>query len=320
MRVLVALACLALLTSVLGLALHLGNREVAPPTLPERQASLTQAIRWALSNEAFIASNGNLPLWWMLHEAAVLSGDGDLQALVARQDRRILGVLHPGDPWARLLNAAIPAIPGAIPEAHPAQDLEPYQQAFLSALTCGGMDPRLAQPGAWRVDNQCRPNPAQALVLDKVCSTHQLMALMLWRRQGCGPQARSHSLADELRSDILVQLRWDPIVKDAYIQRVLTLYWSKGEAAVAPIWLHRVMAAQQTNGGWMGRVQFPELPETLQPWAVRQALARQWPAAFDPTALGTDLHATAQGLLLMALATWSAQHPGQALPSAYPMP
>jgi hypothetical protein len=93
----------------------------------------------------------------------------------------------------------------------------------------------------------------------------------------------------------------DVVVKDAYFQRVLLLLWRGGPDQVKPVWLQRVVLAQQADGGWVGGRQFPEWPSWAQPWVIRSKLALWWPSHFNAVS-SADFHASAQGLLIAALA------------------
>jgi hypothetical protein len=108
-------------------------------------------------------------------------------------------------------------------------------------------------------------------------------------------------LKKDLLADIRQQMGVDVVVKDVYLQRVMMLMWYGDPASVKPIWLRRVLMAQQADGGWIGGRQMPELPEKLQPWFIRSQLAQWWPTRFT-SASTSDFHASAQGLLITALA------------------
>ena len=120
-------------------------------------------------------------------------------------------------------------------------------------------------------------------------------------RAACTTPSVPASLKSELLRDIEQQMGWDVIVKDAYLQRLMMLMWRGQPDQVKAIWLRRVLSAQQSDGGWMGARQIPELPAWAQPSAFRTQLAAWWPSRFQAGA-GSDFHATAQGLLITALA------------------
>jgi hypothetical protein len=281
----------------------LGNREAPLAALQTRQAHLDKGIQWVLANEDRLSVDANMPLWQMLQEAARIAHRDDLMAMVNRAVTRIEASEEGRSPWLRFVK---PDAEVSL-QGFDVEGIEAYQQAFLSALTCGAYDQLKQLPEGWRQVHQCRPNAVKVYWEDGACSTHQLMALMTLKRRQCQGMSWNPALVPALQQDIRSQLSWDPIVRDRYVQRVLMLWWTSGEGAVSPLWLQRVMAAQHDDGRWLWAPQVPELPRPLQPVAVWEAAARRWPQWIPPRVGAGDFHATAQGVLLMALAGQSAQ-------------
>jgi hypothetical protein len=281
----------------------LGNRTVDVPTLAERQERLNKAIDWVLANEARLTTDTNMPLWHMLQYAATISHRNDLIAMVDRAILQFGPAGAPKQPWVRFVRPHV----DLTFEGFDFGALYPDQKAFFSALTCGAYDQLRLLPDDWRHHNVCRPSAVMAFVDGGVCSTHQLMALMALQRQGCTGMPWDAALVPSLQEDIRLQLQIDPLFRDRYVQRVLMLWWTSGEQAVRPVWLRRVMDAQHDDGRWSWTSQLPELPASLQPWALWAAAAQRWPQWVPPRVGAGDFHTTAQGLLLMALAVQSAQ-------------
>lgn len=283
-----AILATAVLVAMTAGAIWHGNRDEPEPTLAEKQQSFRRAVGWMRANEAHLLQDGNSALWWMVQTAAERTGDDYLKSLVHRAMTLTYGdTASAAPPWKRIV----------YPQAEVAlnmfslQGFEPYQRFFYHAVTChpvdlddGGDTSEFLSPGV------CHPIATQVYAKDAVCSTHQLMGVKLLQRVGCPTQVDLAKLQSELLADIEQQMRWDVLFKDAYIQRVLMLQWVGHPGQVKPIWLHRVLAAQQADGGWVGRRQVPELPDWLQPWRLKDQAAP------------TNFHATAQGLLIAALA------------------
>jgi hypothetical protein len=293
----VAAAILAMLTLVWGL--WCGNRRAAPVSEADKAQAFQQAVGWFKAHESQVLQDGNAALWWMVQTAAERTHDPYLASLV----RRSLDLFYPlgqeAPAWKRMVDPRA-VISDQVP---PVADLAPYQRFFIHALTCRPVQaPDGDTSERFLTSNTCRPLISQVFRGDTVCSTHQLMGLQLIKRSGCETAHNTTALESALIADIQTQLKWDFVVKDAYIQRVLMLAWVGHTDALKPVWLQRVLAAQQPDGGWLGRPQFPELPLWLQPHAVRRQLASLGVWHLQHDAAPVDFHASAQGLLLVALA------------------
>lgn len=283
--------------SLAALALWLGNRELPPPTEAERQQAFRRAVSWVRINEAQLLREHNMPLWWFVQTAAERSQDPDLVALMARYRAVAVQEGVTRLPWWRMVDPKADTRQGLVP----VDTLEPYQRFLYHALTC---EPQALPQGdtrAFLAPGICRPMLTQVILNDPVCSTHQLAGVMLLERVACTRKDAPPALAHTLLHDIEQQMTWDVVLKDAYLQRVMMLMWQGQPGQLKPVWLHRVYQAQQPDGGWAGGRQFPELPQWAQPWVLRARLATWWPSRFHAGA-GSDFHASAQGLLISALA------------------
>jgi len=98
-----------------------------------------------------------------------------------------------------------------------------------------------------------------------------------------------------VQDGILSELRWDYRVEDAYLQKVWTLIESGRRNEVKPVWVRRILEAQEADGGWTGA-------DIITPLPGGRALF--WEGGMRPR-MGlrpeSTFHATAQGLYLMAL-------------------
>ena len=80
--------------------------------------------------------------------------------------------------------------------------------------------------------------------------THQLVEIRLLQRSECGDPAQLDDTVLQLQQRITRQLLLDPRVVDAYMQRVLMLVESGAGALAKPIWIWKLVDAQQPDGGW----------------------------------------------------------------------
>lgn len=296
------LAKLTLAATLIALALlawahWLGNRDVPAVTQAEIDLRYAKAMAWLRANETTVDASNNAALWWMVQAAAQRTGDPYLHELLARAESRMFPPGQPPLPWKRMLH---PRTEG-VTVANDLSRLHAYQRFFHHALTCVAAQGPGGDSSLFLETPVCRPVWRQLVKGDAACSTHQLMGLKLFRQTGCMPPRDLAPLEAELAGDIVQELTLDPVMKDAYIQRVLMLVWQGHADQVKPVWLRRVLEAQNTDGGWQGHRRMPELPSWLQPWEVRERLARRWPRRFSPEKVDKDFHATAQGLLLLAL-------------------
>ncbi|RTL32271.1 MAG: hypothetical protein EKK47_04875 [Burkholderiales bacterium] len=281
-------------------AARVANADEAPPSAAKVNDAFQRSVGWLKLHEAEILGDGNVALWWMIKAAADRSHDPYLADLVQRSIR----VVYAGDkatlPWRRIVepNAVI------VPNDLMTDGLSPYQRFYYFSATCRVVEPDDTGPGSQQFldGNTCRPIWGKVIFRDKVCSTHQLLGIRMARNSGCKLDAKVAALESELLEDIAFQLKVDPVITDPYIQRVLTLYWVAGPQSVKPVWLRRVIDAQQPDGGWSGDHLLLGVPQWLQPATWRQLMSRLVPSRFNAAPPASNFHATAQGVLLMALA------------------
>lgn len=286
-----------LLVLVLPLATWFGvaqyfDREQPAVTRAEAQASLHAAIGWMKAHESDVLSDGNQALWRMVHQAAELTHDPDLTRLYADYYQRWYqqGRTDVWEHWLRADSRA-PVTRDAL------IDLEPYQRFFIYASTC--QSALLQDDDIARQLSPAFCAPALPRTLrgqhDATCSTHQLMALLMMQERHCGNARATQTTIAAVQSDIETALRYDPRMRDAYLQRVLMLYQTGAGHAVRPVWLRRVLDTQLPDGGWPGqrsiKLLFGDLAKSFG--LPRTPLSREEG--------GAEFHATAQGLLLMAL-------------------
>ena len=289
---------LALLASALiATAFWAGNRELAPATMAERQQSYQRALSWVRVHEADLLKDSNVALWSFIQKAAERTGDDYLKALMAKYMEAFKKSDSATSPWRRMVDPTAEVTFNA----DDLQILAPYQRFFYHALTCRPVALDDGDTSVFLKNGVCHPAFTQVWLKDPACTTHHLVGVMLLQSVGCVSRSELLTLENDLLADIQQQMRWDVVVKDAYLQRLMLLMWYGKSEQVKPVWLKRVLQAQQPDGGWVGGRQFPELPEWAQPWLMRSKLAVWWPSHFN-SVNASDFHATAQGLLIAALA------------------
>ena len=84
--------------------------------------------------------------------------------------------------------------------------------------------------------------------------------------------------------------------EDAYLQKVMTLLESGRRKDIKPIWVRRILEAQRADGGWDGVDIVARLPGS-RVLAWEGGRLYPWPRRLPQT----NLHATAQGLYILAL-------------------
>jgi len=262
------------------------------------------------AHEAEVLREPNAALWWMLRTAAERTHNLDLADLVHRSMAMAYTGALASSPWQRLVNPSAQVIPHDLLT----DGLADYQRFFYHAAVCHPVPLSDGQTStqSFLTRNMCRPMWSHGLFGDKVCATHQLMGLMLHAQSRCASVDGTPALQDGLLQDITLQLQLDPVVKDGYIQHVLMLMWAAGPDRVKPVWLRHALDAQRPDGGWAGDEQLPGLPDAWQPRMIKQRVGWLPPPADPSNPMPSDLHATAQGILLSALAMQAAQAAKQA--------
>lgn len=283
-----------------GAAFWHANRNIEQPSLAQHQRSFQRGVAWLHANEAGILQEGNVALWWMLQTAANVSQDPYLNELVAKSIAYVYQGSRAMSPWRRMLDPTAPYVPNPLM----LDGVATYQRFYYHATTCEPLpeDEQGRQVQRYFTDNTCRPMFSKVLLSDTVCSTHQFMGLSLYKRARCQGSEKVDALQRDLLQDIDQQLRIDPVFRDAYIQRVLVLQWFGDAKKIKPAWQQNVLDAQQPDGGWNGERQFVGAPSWLQPWVLRGVATADLRALRSPPPLASGFHATAQGVLLEALA------------------
>jgi hypothetical protein len=265
------------------------SRDVPPPTEAELRAHLERATGWIFANSDRVSKDNNPMLWLFLRDAARLSNDARLSAMASEyQTRYVKGTLSQFffDPGGseQLAGRRI-----TFPD-----NWADYQRLFVYGATCNNSVRE--DPAVLALLSHSGCDPHLMWLRSPWCHTHQLMGLRFVQQNHCEPNTETAQLVTTVQTSILTELHWDFRVEDAYLQKVLTLVESGRRKDVKPIWVRRILDAQRADGGWDGVDILADLPGNrvllweggrLYPWVSAR------PAS--------NLHATAQGLYLLAL-------------------
>jgi len=225
------------LVVAVGLALLILNNNVSV-TYPSREAFALQLERatergtnWLDAHTVEIARNPALV--YMVVDMAGMSGDIRLRRFV---DSYLRNPFIPSDVWRRMVDAKA--------------EIRPPTRAELD---------RWAEYQRWMAYGVA-PNSVQLAETERVDMfstdkyiwgkrTHQLMALILYRKHGEDSPVVG-SLINHLCEGIAFEANWDIRVTDLYLQRVAFLLAAGRPDLVKRRWVERILAGQQENGGW----------------------------------------------------------------------
>lgn len=291
-RFLFGLLFLALLAAAGAAWLRFGpaQRSESPPSAAELRRHWQAGLRWMHANDAQILADGNPMLWRMVRDAAALSGDAGLAELLQRWRQRYF-TREPIDAWVLLVDpAARPArnLPAGL------ERLPHYMKLMSYGMSCDARQGETDIVRRQMVAGWCSAVTVRRVLSHPKCVTHQLAGYMLMQQRGCGDPVRVAAMVAELQDRVVDELSLDFVMRDEYLQRVLMLYWTGAPQRVKPVWLNRVLRAQRADGGWDYE------PEWARPEAGEAA-------GFDKA----DFHATAQGLLILAIALKQAEAAGR---------
>lgn len=277
---------LLLLLLVLGLAAGVINNNFGDSTYSrdEVKTSFSRSIDWLYANRDNIMQDHNSMLWWMLIQAAEVSNDVRLTALVNEFKSRyandyrysVWSYLITGEPSLRPFDAAI-------------ENLPDYNQHFIYAYSCNYY---LAALPVIQMQNETdfcwKHHP-----VSPACTTHQLMGFRFMQRTDCNDVEALDTRIDRISQFIRLQSMFDFRVVDVYLQRVLMQYDSDHAERVNPRWVKRILNHQREDGGWTDF-------ETLIPLPGNYALGFS-ARIMDVRRPVSSFHATAQGVWLMAM-------------------
>lgn len=280
------LTVIALFAAGYGGLVWNNNRSVTAPSQQDISARWEKSISWLMNNRETILRDENPALWWMVGQAAQVSGDSRLQELY-EEFRSNYVAKNPDSIWEAFFSPSAFWGVNVPPAAY--AGVADYQQYFLFSLTCGKdmlEDPVIA---GQHDTNFC---PASHPI-SPACVTHQLMGFRLQQRVGCDRVAALEEKVAALQDIVESQLTWDPRVVDVYLQRVLLLIDSGAQDRVKARWVQRILQTQLPDGSW----------SNMQP-LIPVGGGRYFGFNARLAGVGTvraNFHATAQGLWLTSL-------------------
>jgi hypothetical protein len=281
-----ALAFASVAIAAAWLVLHgPAQRDESPPSAEQLRRHWQASARWMREHEQQVVAEGNPMLWRMVRDAAALQGDAVLAQMVQRYRQRFFGG-QARDAWVLLIDSQATLLP--LQPTH-VQALPAYMKLFAYGMTC---DARIGEMEIVR--KQMGPHWCSAFAVRRVlqqrkCVTHQLVGIMLMQQRGCGDAAQVAAMTTKLQDRTVDELALDFVMRDEHLQRVLLLYWTGASDRVKPVWLNRLLRAQHSDGSW-------DYGSDASRWISGQ-----------PDTFAETFHATAQGLLVVALALRDAE-------------
>jgi hypothetical protein len=175
----------------------------------------------------------NSTLAYMLVDCAAMSDDPRLLQLIAK-----LRINRPDNPdlWARLVNPTITASPLSSDEMAALKEYQRWMLYGISPVAAPLSDAELADmfsPDKFRTGR----------------ATHQLISLYYYRKFN-GDTPELNRVMSHVEERIAAEAAFDFRVTDLYLQRIAVLLATGRPDLVKPRWVERVLAAQQSDGGW----------------------------------------------------------------------
>jgi len=269
---------------VYAYSFYQNNKDMKFPENSEIRNSLNKSINWLESNRKTIESNNNPALWWMIKEASEASRIEELNAIYDNYEEKYLQK-NPPNIWTPYFSKYYKP---NVPDILQLRNLRDYQIFFIYALSC---DNDLKSEPV--IQKQLKVDFCSFHFLHPRCITHQLMGIRLMQQRNCGENELLQSVSSELTDIIQKELTWDFRVGDAYIQRTLMLAESGKFNLIKPVWINRILDAQNADGGW----------DDIHPFLTFHngkilGLSSTLPVLKHSK---SDFHATAQGIWLLSL-------------------
>lgn len=224
------------------LAVYNNNKSVDVIEEKELQSHLESSIIWLVENKAEALDDYTPMLWWVLNEAYKINKDPRIAEILSEYfskystiNNSVWGPLFEGRK-RRYLSASL---------------VEPYSYYYkhiIYALNCAenvGRDfPVVIE------QNEADYCFQSSHLYRPACITHQLMGIHFMDINSCPGIDDAGAVVESLQADIINQLTWDIRVVDVYLQRVMMLMITGKAEQVKPVWVRRIMDAQNEDGGW----------------------------------------------------------------------
>ncbi len=278
------------MAAVIAWAVIENNKTVAYPSEARLLMSLDNSVNWLIENQATLVSQHNPILWWMLKKAGENTGHKELKDFYLNYKKKHIDKARP-DVWTPMFSEhARPFVPDIT-----LLDYQPYQHFMVYSLNCDK-----DYEHETTIQAQMRPGFCSLHYLKPRCITHQMFGLRFMQRYNCGHEQLVSGTIADLQDTIVDELTWDFRVGDAYIQRVLMLTDSGAFHQVKPVWVDRILKAQNLDGGWDDIHPLLSLPDGRVFGLGTTRLKLSEPVS--------NFHATAQAVWLLSMLLSSEHH------------
>jgi hypothetical protein len=278
------------------------NRAVAMPSREEFSDSLEKSIVWLENNKQAVLDVYNPILWYRVKEAAEITRDTRLKDLYSLYEQRFFTGSHQG---RRLW------MPLFVPDARAGlrdedvTDMPQYLSHWMYALHCS--EALGAMPTIAAQNDAAFCGKSYLYLFNTTCTAHQMTGMLFLKQNGCADAAQVDATIATLQERLVRLLTFDARVVDIYLQRTLKLAESGRVDLIKPVWLRRMLDAQQPDGGWAN---FDPLVSIGNGRYIGfgHASSRTGNPRGDGSSRGLSVgeahstfHATAQSLLLLSL-------------------
>lgn len=275
-----------LVVLVACLVLAIANNNFGSPRelTVEIDDSFEKAILWMENHKKLILQDHNPMLWRFVSKAAEVSGDSRLKGFFDEYRRENQFRLRKS-PWYYLYFGEHNIIN---PSDFMNEPWPPYFLHFLYGYTCDSTLGNTPQIQTMNEPLFCVKHQP----LSPACITHQIVAFRLMQETRCLEPAHITRLIDDVSPLLKLQMWLDFRVVDVYLQRVLVMLDTDQHHKVRQRWIHRILKAQLTGGGWADFSPILSVGNNKYIGFTAKSVAITTPQA--------SFHATAQGLLVMA--------------------
>jgi len=261
------------------------NNGIAEPLEREDiKPHFDRVTQWLDRNYAAFEQIDNPILWWMIGQAADKTADATLSRVYNTYVSDHVDTRAPGL-WTPMFHELYRP---RVPDMLMLDSLRAYQQFLIYSLSC---DSDLEIEPV--IQAQMRPDFCAMHYLHPRCVTHQLLGLRFMQRYECGSDELVADTIADLQATVRSELFWDFRVGDAYIQRVTMLVDSGAFDWVKPVWVRRILDAQNSDGSWDDLYPLMQLPDGRY-----LGLSSTMPEIGDHS---PDFHTTAQAIWLLGM-------------------
>lgn len=260
------------------------NRKVEPVNRQQLEQAYQRVTQWVEDNYPLLQQNDNQMLWWMIKQASENTTQANLSRVYQTYKQTILDRKRRG-PFSPLF---YPHYRPYITDIASFARIDDYQLMFIYALSC---DEKLGRHPL--VTKQLEADFCSLHFIHTRCVTHQMMSLRFMQRYQCDMKDKVEKTLPQLQEKVISELTWDFRVTDAYIQRVTMLIDSGAIDKVKPVWIKRILDAQNPDGSWDDLYPLLTLPGDKQLALTSQLMAVE--------SVQGDFHTTAQAVWLLSM-------------------